>query len=336
MAAPARPFSAGVTGGVFVARLATGAARTARATGARRPALQRLLGREGFTVVDHGPPAEVAVHAADDGPVVLRHDGRTSRLPDLESLARAVRGLTPTGLRAADPADVAAVLHRVAGLGPYFAVTTGPPAGPGWGPVRALYDDATVLADLVGRVAVRLGTEEARVAASVLFQGHAARLWSVGLGALVQERRVPDLDPDALLWRDQNGSVVLHLRPAEGWQGEHLEDVLRRGVVANHLAPLIAALRRLCPLPARLLWGNAASALLGAARVLDDGAAADPVRQVANRLLAHEPLCGTVEERPGGQYRRRSCCLYYRIPGGALCGDCALTSSPIPRVRQST
>ena len=26
----------------------------------------------------------------------------------------------------------------------------------------------------------------------------------------------------------------------------------------------------------------------------------------------------------GLSFRRRSCCLYYRLPGGALCGDCGL------------
>jgi FhuF-like iron-sulfur protein len=26
----------------------------------------------------------------------------------------------------------------------------------------------------------------------------------------------------------------------------------------------------------------------------------------------------------GLSFRRRSCCLYYRVPGGGLCGDCTL------------
>ncbi|MGH3410268.1 MAG: (2Fe-2S)-binding protein [Streptosporangiaceae bacterium] len=27
-------------------------------------------------------------------------------------------------------------------------------------------------------------------------------------------------------------------------------------------------------------------------------------------------------------FRRHSCCLYYRLPGGGLCGDCALAAPP--------
>lgn len=226
--------------------------------------------------------------------------------------------------------DVADMLRRVAEVGPYFAVTTGPVAGTGWRPVRALYEDAAVLAALVRRVGVRLGTAETRVAASILFQGYSARLWSVSLGALVREGCVPDLDLDSLLWRDEDGTVRLHLEPAEGWRGARLEDVLRRNIIADHLGPLSTAVHRLCPLADQLLWGNAAAALLGAARMLD-GAAAGAARVVVDRLLAQEPLRGAVEEGADGSHRRRSCCLYYRVPGAGVCGDCVLaTSSVVP------
>jgi len=79
-----------------------------------------------------------------------------------------------------------------------------------------------------------------------------------------------DLDPDALLWRDQDGSVRLHLDRTEGWRGADLETALGCSVIDEHLTPLLTAVHRLAPLSGRLLWGNAASALLGAARVLDD------------------------------------------------------------------
>lgn len=223
--------------------------------------------------------------------------------------------------------DVAETLCQLAEVGPFFAVMTGPVAESGWRPVRALYEDPAVLAALVERVGVRLGVGESRVAASILFQGYAARLWSVNLGALVHKGRVPRLGQDALLWHDDGGSLRLHLDPAEGWRSERPAEVLRSSVVAEHLAPLLAAVRRLCPLADQLLWGNAASALLGAAHVLD-GAAAGPGRLVAERLLAQQPLCGTVEEGPDGGHRRRSCCLYYRVPGAGVCGDCVLSEAP--------
>ncbi|MGB3523980.1 MAG: (2Fe-2S)-binding protein, partial [Mycobacterium sp.] len=34
----------------------------------------------------------------------------------------------------------------------------------------------------------------------------------------------------------------------------------------------------------------------------------------------------------GTDYRRASCCLFYRTPGGGLCGDCALTHKPQVRL----
>jgi hypothetical protein len=231
------------------------------------------------------------------------------------------------GLPAADPGDVADTLQVLAGCGPYFAVSTGAVHEPGWRPVRALYENPVVLARLVERVRTRLGTGQARVAASILFQGHAARLWSVSLGALIRGGLLPELDPDALLWRDQGGSVRLHLNRTEGWRGEDLENALGCSVIDEHLTPLLTAVHQLAPLSGRLSWGNAASALLGAARVLDD-AQLGPARGVAERLLNYGPLRGTLEVRPEGGYRRRSCCLFYRVPGGALCGDCALTQAP--------
>jgi len=239
------------------------------------------------------------------------------------------------GLHAADPDDVGDTLRRVAGCGPYFAVGSGAVDEPGWRPVRALYENPVVLAGLVERVRTRLGAGQWRVAASILFQGHAARLWSVSLGALLRGGLLPDLDPDALLWRDQDGSVRLRLDPSEGWRGADLGNVLGCSVIGEHLTPLLTAVHRLGPLSGRLLWGNAASALLGAARVLDDGPVG-PARGVADRLLNHGPLRGTLEVQPEGGHRRRSCCLFYRVPGGGLCGDCALTQFPTSRTGPRT
>jgi|GEM_PF-1837329 hypothetical protein len=41
------------------------------------------------------------------------------------------------------------------------------------------------------------------------------------------------------------------------------------------------------------------------------------------RLRGTGQLTGT-----GLAFRRRSCCLYYRLPGGGLCGDCCLRRVP--------
>ncbi|MGW5694872.1 (2Fe-2S)-binding protein, partial [Streptomyces asiaticus] len=53
------------------------------------------------------------------------------------------------------------------------------------------------------------------------------------------------------------------------------------------------------------------------------------VRAVRQGEQDHPPLrdAGTLGTAPLG-YRRRTCCLYYRVPGGGLCGDCVLREAP--------
>ena len=100
---------------------------------------------------------------------------------------------------------------------------------------------------------------------------------------------------------------------------------VRRVVIDRHLRPLVAAVREVTPVAEGLLWGNAASALAGALTVLarDRPATSGPGRRLVEELLEMPPLRGAGTFGPRG-FRRRSCCLYYRVPGGGLCGDCAL------------
>jgi FhuF 2Fe-2S C-terminal domain len=59
--------------------------------------------------------------------------------------------------------------------------------------------------------------------------------------------------------------------------------------------------------------------------------------QLTARMLALEPLRGTgelVQPDPSRPWRflvRRSCCLFYRVPGGGTCGDCVLTPEDVRR-----
>jgi len=311
-----------------------GPPRTARvvAAGARGPALVRLLAREGWVVTGDGP-ADAIITAAPDGSAVVRHDGAATAVSDLGALARTVRALPISTVRGCDPDAVTATLHDLARLGQYFAVSTGPVEDAGWLPVSTVQGDSAALAAVVEQLQARLGVTERRVAVSTLFQGYAARLWSVGLGALVRHGQVPDLDPRSLLWQTHAGTVRLHLADPQGWQGSGALDLLHRNVIEDHLRPLAAAAHRLGPLADGLLWGDAASALLGAARVLD-AAPVGPAHTVADLLLDRPPLLGAVSSRPDGSRQRRSCCLYYRVPGAGLCGDCVLSTPPTHLHRQ--
>jgi iron complex transport system ATP-binding protein len=215
-----------------------------------------------------------------------------------------------------------ALFTELANVSPYFAVGTGP-CDDGWRPVAQLYTDTALLDGIVRRVQARIDTAEQRVAASTFFLGFAARLWSIGVGALAGYRLLPNLDAEQLLFHENDGQIRLHIEHPVAWEGPDPEPVLADTVLEWHLAPLSAALRQLGPISDQILRGNAASALLGAARVFDGNAAAGPGWQLARRLCTDERLSDAIRFDESG-YRRTSCCLYYRAPRGGLCGDCVL------------
>ncbi|MCF1594692.1 (2Fe-2S)-binding protein [Streptomyces muensis] len=188
----------------------------------------------------------------------------------------------------------------------------------------------------VRKVADALRAPEPRIAASIAQQGLAARLWSVTLGCAALYGRLPDLDPRLLLW-DPEGSApddlwLTEVRPlpADAADAADIADAVLRA----HLEPLTAALHTRHRVATGLLWGNAGSALAAAARQLDQWArahgrtdAAVRTRALTAELFAH-PLLAATGTRTGTAFRRRSCCLYYRVPGGGVCGDCCFTRPP--------
>ncbi|MYS81219.1 (2Fe-2S)-binding protein [Embleya scabrispora] len=232
-------------------------------------------------------------------------------------------------------------MARVAEVGPYFVLRTGPIIdGTGFRPLAELYDRAApdVLAARVEHVRGRLRTDEPRVAASILYLGVASRLWSVALGAAVLGGFVPDLDPARTHWRFPASG------PVELWAPDPVPtpvaadragiDHVYATVMTAHLVPLARATRAVAPIAERLLFGNAASALVGAARVLDRHPAPDEpelaatTRSFVDGLTATDRLRGTGVHGALGAFRRTTCCLYYRIPGGGTCGDCVFHDKP--------
>jgi hypothetical protein len=226
---------------------------------------------------------------------------------------------------------------QLAAVGPYFAIDAedGGEPGAGFRPLRELYatGPGSFLSRRIADVARQLGTREERVAGSIVQLGLAARLWSVALGSVALGAGIPDLHPDRVRWRMPAQGGPLELRVP------HLKrpgDDLYRAVVVGNLAPLNAAVRAVAPVAERLLWGNAASALAGTLRVLHGRLAADrpqgcrAAEAAARELLDRTPLRGTGELSASAppSFRRSSCCLYYRLPDGGLCGDCVFTSPP--------
>lgn len=210
-----------------------------------------------------------------------------------------------------DNSDVAAMLAHLAESGPYFTLGSGPVSDGDWQPTATLRDPA-VRDRVVAEVAVALKVDEERVAASTVFFGYAARLWSLAAGTRLDDGRCVHLGPNELLWRTVNGSLQLHIEEPRMGRSARIE------VLDNQLDPCVEAWREI--VAPGLLWGNTTSALLGAARITGDTTS----RWVA-ALLNDPRLQLTVDPIT---HRRRSCCLFYRTPTGGVCGDCPFPSPP--------
>ncbi|MFJ3723163.1 (2Fe-2S)-binding protein [Streptomyces sp. NPDC090045] len=216
------------------------------------------------------------------------------------------------------------VLRRLAAVGPFFTVPYGTePPGPGFRPLTALYGER--LGPYVSEVGRRIGSGPGRVAASTAQLGIASRLWSLGLGCAGLAGRVPDLAADRVWWRlPAAGSLELWLPEPADRPAETLGET-----VLGNLAVLDTGLRERFGVSPKVLRGNAASGLVGALRVLIDRVPGGAAVALAGALLAEGgALAGTGtflhEEGLGVAFVRRSCCLYYQVPGGGLCGDCVL------------
>jgi hypothetical protein len=172
---------------------------------------------------------------------------------------------------------------------------------------------------------------EFRVAASVAQLGLCARLLSPVLGAAVagwalsagtaQARWVPALGGPFRLSLPETAAGAGVDAPEDG-AAACLE------LLAGPVAQIIRAVEAMAVSP-QVLWGNVASAVNGAATMI---AAARPdlaaaAAGAAGTALDYPALAGAYRGSPGTGFRRRNCCLIYRLspPGPArYCGDCVL------------
>ncbi|MGE2722027.1 (2Fe-2S)-binding protein [Mycolicibacterium celeriflavum] len=210
------------------------------------------------------------------------------------------------------------VLDDIARYGGFFAISHGS-ADRGWRPVEACYADG--YADLIEKTAVRYRTTDRRVAASLVQMSHASRLWSPVLACSVAHKVVPDLT--GLKRADDSAELRLPVPEGNPLPANQPES-LYRIVVQEHLEPLAAGLRvKVAP---GLLYGNIASALVAATRALYSirPGFRDEATRLARELLQTGKLAGTGTVKHNLAFRRRSCCLYYRVADGSKCADCAL------------
>ncbi|HEX5253831.1 MAG TPA: (2Fe-2S)-binding protein [Mycobacterium sp.] len=215
--------------------------------------------------------------------------------------------------------DISTELAEIASYGGFFALAVGGDAM-GWRPVGRSYTDGC--ADLIDATVRRYRTNDLRIGASLVHLGHATRLWSPMLACAIGHGVLPDLQD---LQRADGGPQLRLPQPVGEPVTSPVPEVLYRIVVTEHMRPLAAALPvKLAP---ALLAGNVASALVGAAQAL---LSARPdlqpaIVQTTRLLLDTGVMAGSgVLSGPQLAFRRRSCCLFYRLPGGTLCGDCGL------------
>ncbi|MET0863777.1 MAG: (2Fe-2S)-binding protein [Nakamurella sp.] len=275
-------------------------------------------------------------------------------------------GTTPTA-SAADPlSDAWPGLLGLADLGPFFAIAPLDPSSD-WRPMAefANHPDglaaalATVQQSLTNQAVRHSGSANpvhARVAASVGFLGLAARLISPAIGFVCTTGLLPEFPWRDLAWRTDTGGAgqpaqlrlaggqLTAVRPANGIGPPEIRQLFRTTILpVLELGDVVADRYRVSP---QVIRGNIASAIFGAVAVIRwRTAAGDHHRKVAEDadrlaagLLAEPELAGTGIVAPIGRlpsFRRRSCCLLYRVPGATLCGDCILgarrpvaTSSP--------
>jgi hypothetical protein len=170
------------------------------------------------------------------------------------------------------------------------------------------------------------------VAASIAQLGLCARLLSPALGAAAAGRALP-VDAAQARWVPAlGGPFRLSLLDSaagatagEAAAGEGIAECLR--LLAGPVTQIVQAVASMA-VSRQVLWGNVASAVNGAATMI---AAARPeltgaAAEAATSMLDYPALARTYQGRPLTGFRRRNCCLIYRLSPAApaYCGDCVL------------
>jgi ferric iron reductase protein FhuF len=241
--------------------------------------------------------------------------------------------------------NVPEVLDTLAAAGPFFALDLDPPPaaaspdGPSWHRFTELTEQPAVLAARVSAVraaiaergGLQLDEIDPRAAASLAHLGLTSRLTSPVLGGVLLAEVLLEPSADDLWWRNVLGPVPL---AQPGLTARRIDPADAETVaVALTTGPAAALIEAFAAfgVSRQVLWGNLASAAAGALSMLRQIAPGGPaaVQAFGAALFACPELTEAGRYEPAG-FRRNSCCLYYRVPHGGLCGDCVLRRPPAP------
>lgn len=224
----------------------------------------------------------------------------------------------------------------VSGFGPFIdaeAHQPGHPLPPGWSRLSVLIDDPAVFS--ARAEAVRAALEEQRVAAgapgrpvtrqvavSTAHLGLVARF----VAATTAARMLPvplTFDAHDVWWRDVLGGPV----PLSLPQGTNMPSKPSTPSIDPSVDAFTQVTVDVHGLSAKVAWGNVATAANSAAMLISQARPDlyDSVHALADRMLA-DPRVEGGTLLAGPDFRRRSCCLIYKVSGNreAVCGDCVL------------
>ncbi|SDY73321.1 Ferric iron reductase protein FhuF, involved in iron transport [Modestobacter sp. DSM 44400] len=222
-------------------------------------------------------------------------------------------------------------LQAGAVLSPFCALE--PTPGRQWVSWADLLADRAAFTSRAAEVTMTLSVvavPEERVVASLVHLGLVARLLAPALGAALAGGVLPVVAPDGVHVRLAGANPLpMALTDVTGVEVDSpaaVADQLARHWLTPLVAPWTTLVAATARVSGRVLAGNVTSAVAGALAVavarrpdLTDRSVA-----VLDALLVTGPLAGTGGRRPGGSFVRRSCCLFYRLPGAGTCGDCVL------------
>ena len=175
---------------------------------------------------------------------------------------------------------------------------------------------------------------EFRVAASIAQLGLCARLLSPALGAAAagqallvdaaQARWIPVLGGP---FRLSLADTAIAAGPADTAISAGPGTAATAALLAGPITQIVRSVEAMAVSP-RVLWGNVASAVNGAATMIAAARPdlAGPAAEAAAAMLSYPALARTYQGRPLTGFRRRNCCLIYRLSPAApaYCGDCVL------------